>query len=69
MSKRKIEFLEAVRLGDDQFEPGDSLSFDKALAGQYISMGWAKCAETGETGDRVPGAQPIQVQPVVQQAN
>jgi len=41
----------------DKFEQGDIRSH---ADGQYfINLGWAKCAETGESGERIEGASKI----------
>lgn len=61
MSKRRVEFLEPVRLGRNQHEQGDICSFPTAEADQYIAFGWCKCCETDETGERKPGAQALHV--------
>lgn len=62
---RKIEFTELVKLKGQVWEEGDIKSFPKAEADQYINLGWAKCCETGEQGDRVPGTAKIQVDDVI----
>ena len=57
MELRKIEFTEeAVKLGTQTYYAGDVKSFPKAEADEYIRLGWAKDVETGEQGERVPGA-------------
>lgn len=61
MERRKVEFLENVRIGHTQHEEGDICSFPKSEADQYIDIGWCKCCETGETGERKPGAQALRV--------
>jgi hypothetical protein len=64
---RKIEITEEVlKLGTVTYYAGDIKSFPKAEADEYIRLGWAKCCETGETGERKPGAEPINVQSVLQ---
>jgi hypothetical protein len=63
---RQVEFLEPVRIGHTQYETGDRKSFDDNEAGEYIRVGWAKCVETGEVGERKPGAQKLQVHNVTQ---
>lgn len=61
--KRQITFVEegVVKIGRLQFEKGDTMSFPKAEADQYIAAGWAKCTATDEIGDRVPGHKAMQV--------
>jgi hypothetical protein len=54
---RLVEFLEPVKLGTDQWNPGDRKAFPKASADRYIQLGWVKCVETGEQHERVPGVQ------------
>lgn len=67
MDMRKIEFTEdKVLIGSMAYYAGDVKSFPKAEADEYIRVGWAKCCETGEQGERKPGAQSISVDSVVQ---
>ena len=65
---RRIEFTETVKIGTDSYESGDRRSFQDNEAAEYIRLGWAKDPETGEQGERVPGAQKLNVHPVVLQA-
>jgi hypothetical protein len=67
MDIRKIEITEEkLLLGTQTYYAGDIKSFPKAEADEYIRVGWAKCVETGEQGDRKPGSQRIDVQNVSQ---
>lgn len=67
MSVRKIEITEEkLKIGQVTYYEGDVKSLPKAEADQYIAAGWAKCCETGEQGDRVPGSKPIEVQNTAQ---
>lgn len=61
MDKRNVQFTETVKIGTTAYEDGDMASFPKAEADQYIALGWCKCVETGEQGERKPGAAPISV--------
>lgn len=66
MGVRRIEFVEAeVKIGTQVYYAGDIKSFPEQEAGEYIRVGWAKDVETGEQGDRKPGAQSISVENVV----
>lgn len=57
MSKRLIEFTETVRLpGRREYRAGSRDHFPSEDAQRYIDRGWAKDPETGEQGERVPGA-------------
>ncbi len=56
MSKRLVEFTETTRLGSTTYESGDRKGLEPALAQHCIDAGWAKDAETGEQGERKPGA-------------
>lgn len=47
------------RFKDDQYTEED----DQKAQG-YIDLGWVKCAETGECGERKPGAQSLTVDSV-----
>lgn len=67
MELRKIEFTEEkVLLGTAVYYAGDVKSFPADEAAEYIRLGWAKCCETGEQGERKPGSQTLNVQPVSQ---
>ena len=67
IDKRRIEFTEDVKLGDiGNFEPGDIKNLAKEVADMCVNAGWAKDCETGETGERKPGAHRVAVSPVVQ---
>lgn len=57
---RRIEITEEVlKDGYETYYAGDIKSFPKAKADQWVELGWAKDVETGEQGDRKPGAAPI----------
>lgn len=66
---RRIEITEEVcHLADGNvYYQGDVKSFPKAEADEYIRLGWAKDAVTGETGERTPGAQVLHVHNLVQE--
>lgn len=64
---RRIEITEdELKLGTQIYYKGDIKSFPRAEADEYIRLGWARDAETGETGDRKPGSQRININPVRQ---
>lgn len=68
MELRRIEITERVlKLGHNIYYAGDVKSFPKAEADEYIRLGWAKDAETGETGERKPGAVKLRPDAVVQE--
>jgi hypothetical protein len=57
MSLRRIEITEERLLdGTEEYFAGDIKSFQKEKADRWVSLGWAKDVETGEQGERVPGA-------------
>ena len=60
-SLRKIEVLEESGIKSDgldlQFE--DVVSIPADVADRWIALGWAKCAKTGECGERIPGSRII----------
>lgn len=62
---RQIEFKETVRLGTQEYVAGDRKSFPDEEAAEYIRLGWASCVETGDIGERIPGAQALRVDSVV----
>jgi len=53
---KQVEFTERTRIGRETYEEGDRKSFDDAVAARFISLGWAKDPQTGEQGERRPGA-------------
>jgi hypothetical protein len=60
MDTRKVEVTEERLLdGASEYLAGDIKTLPKAKADQWIALGWAKCVETGEQGERKPGAAPI----------
>lgn len=64
---RRVEITEAVlRDGPEDYHQGDVTTIDDAKAAEWIRLGWAKDAATGETGERKPGAQAINVHDVEQ---
>ena len=68
MTTRQIEWVEEpfVMLEKGKQYPGDRATFPKIEADLYIDLGWAKCVETGEIGERKPGAVAIKVNEVSQ---
>lgn len=65
MELRKIEITEeSLKLGSQTYYAGDVKSFPKAEADEYIRLGWAKCVETGKTGERKPGAAKLNIDSV-----
>jgi hypothetical protein len=67
MDIRKLEITEEVlKIGTQTYYQGDVKSFQKAEADEYVRLGWAKCVETGETGERKPGSTPLKVKNVTQ---
>lgn len=62
MELRKIEIMEEkLRIDTNEYFKGDIKSFPKAEADEYIRLGWAKDVETGDIGERKPGAQKLHV--------
>lgn len=69
MSMRKLEITEDKLLLDGvTYYAGDIKSFPADEADQYIELGWAKCVETGEQGERKPGAATIKPHAIVQKS-
>ena len=57
---RKVEVTEERLLdGTTEYVAGDIKTLPDDKAALWISLGWAKDAETGEQGERKPGAAPI----------
>ncbi|MGB0846968.1 MAG: hypothetical protein ACPGSM_09585 [Thiolinea sp.] len=70
MELRKIEITEdTLKIGTQTYYAGDIKSFPKDEADEYIRLGWAKCCETGDQGERKPGSQQINVSNVSQQVS
>ena len=68
MTTRQVEWVEEpfVMIGAEKKLPGDRNTLPKGEADQYIDLGWAKCVETGETGERKPGAVRLKVESIEQ---
>lgn len=56
MNMRLVEFCETVRVGGHTYQAGARDHFPTAVADRYIRLGWCKDPETGEQGERRPGA-------------
>lgn len=68
MDIRKLEITEEVlKIGTQTYYQGDIKSFPRAEADEYVRLGWAKCVETGESNERKPGSERINVQNVAQE--
>lgn len=64
---RKVEITEAVlRDGQRVYTEGDVVSVDDNKAQQWIHWGWARDPDTGEQGERKPGAQRVKPESVRQ---
>ncbi len=61
LKTRQVEFTESVKLGTSAFAEGDRHTFPEEEASEYIRLGWCKCVETGEQGERKPGQQKINI--------
>lgn len=68
MKTRQVEWLEepCVKIGTNEYLPGDRTTLPKVEADQYIAAGWCKCTKTEEVGERVPGAVAMKVDDVKQ---
>ena len=68
MTTRKIEITEpgGFKHGRDSFNEGEIRVLPAEIAGEFIRLGCAKDAVTGETGERKPGQQKLQVDDFVQ---
>ncbi len=65
---RQVEITEenGIRHERNLYHNGDRVTLPKALADEFIRLGWAKCAATGEQGERVVGVHKLEVTPQVQ---
>jgi len=66
----RIEITEpgGIKDGREQRGEGDIITVDDAKGQQWVDLGWARNVDTGEQGERKPGAQRIDPAPIVQQA-
>jgi len=67
----QIEFIEEpfCKVNGQNVYPGDRKTVSKEERDAYVSqMGWAKCLATGETGERKPGAQELNINSVGQES-
>ena len=58
---KRVEFTEEVKLGAATYLEGDVKAFEDDEADELVRLGWAK-DEDGNTGERKPGAQKLEVQ-------
>lgn len=70
----KIEITEEVlRDGTNEHRRGDQITArdaeHEAKLREWVRVGWAKDVDTGEQGERKPGAQRLHVHDVVQNQN
>lgn len=66
METRRVEITEErLKLGRQDFVKGDVKTFDKDIGDMIVDNGWGKDADTGETGDRKPGAKKLKVDGIV----
>lgn len=64
---RRIEITEEIlKDGVNEYVKGDILTLDVGKANQWIACGWAKDVETGEQGERKPGASKLDIQNIKQ---
>ena len=68
---RRIRVLEAggIQCRGATLPAGADLPVDDDLAAIYIANGWAEDGETGEIGERVPGARAITPAKITQAAS
>lgn len=57
---KQVEFLEDVKLSGQGFcGAGDIRTLPDDVAKTCIDAGWAKCTQSGECGERIPGSRRI----------
>ena len=61
---KKVEILEQIKEGIVIRHEGDIVTLDDDIASAYINAGLAKCATTGECGERKGGAVKLTVNPL-----
>ena len=68
MAMRKIEVTEPGGFlhGRERFNEGEIRIVEEPWASEFIRLGWAKDAVTGEQGLRVPGAYTLHVDDTIQ---
>lgn len=70
----KIEITEeSLKIGTNEHRKGDQITprdaAHEAELREWVRVGWAKDVETGEQGERKPGAQRLHVHNVAQRQN
>jgi len=61
MGMRRVEVVEENGFLDGAIKREFGDVFSSLLGDEYIRLGWCKCTETGESGERIAGAQELQV--------
>ena len=63
MTQRKLEITEpgGFMHGRDRYVQGEVRFVEEPMATEFVRLGWAKDADTGEQGTRTPGAQSLHV--------
>lgn len=65
MTKLKVEVVEPNGFMDGAIKREEGDIFTTVNGAEYVRLGWCKNVETGEVGERKPGAQSIEVQDVI----
>jgi len=58
---RRIEVVEPEGFKDGAIPREFGDIYSTPMGDEYIRLGWAKCVETGECGERIAGTQKLQV--------
>jgi hypothetical protein len=69
MTKLKVEVVEPNGFMDGAIKREEGDVFTSENGAEYVRLGWCKNFETGETGERKPGSQKIEVQNLVTKLN
>lgn len=62
MTKLKVEVVEPNGFMDGAIKRENGDVFTSENGAEYVRLGWCKNFETGEVGERIEGAQKIEVQ-------
>lgn len=69
MTKLKVEVIEPKGFMDGALKRDNGDVFTSANGAEFVRLGWCKDFNTGESGERIEGAQSMKVNDVITKVN